>query len=162
MQANYFYSRRPSAHPGGGHAQGACTPVFLVNISASAGRGGDPKKVGGKNSSEEAAGARLRLVGSLRRPRAWGFLPSRNPLAKCRAARRALRRRGSRSGRPGAPAENNASTHATSRARLRTCERALTSGAPHENAERQKKNSPTSQVNHQKFCRHRTGGLWKD
>ena len=78
----FLFAADAKTRPHGEVSQGACPLVFFVRLSASAGEG-NPQKSRGKNSSEEAAGARLRLVGSLRRTaRAWGFSHHENPLAK--------------------------------------------------------------------------------
>ena len=76
----FLFAADAETRPHGEVSQGACAPVLAAPICASAEEGNQKM---GQNSSEEAAGARLRLVGSLRgTARAWGFSHHENPLAK--------------------------------------------------------------------------------
>jgi hypothetical protein len=96
------------------------------------------------------------LVGSLRRTaRAWGFSHHENPLAKpgCPSSIGAVA-----AGGPARRLEKNISyTYTHTPSALRTCERGKLSRAPKVSpSDRSERGA--SQVNHQKFCRHRTGG----
>ena len=105
--------------------------------------GGKPQKSRGKNSSEEAAGARLRLVGSLRRTaRAWGFSHHENPLAKPGCPRELLH-----CGRPAGAAarkEHIIHLHTLHTPRTTYLRAGKAQRAPNENAARQKKNRSVS------------------
>ena len=141
-----LFAQTPPRIPAEEVSQGACVPPVLPRISASAGRG-NPKKVGAKTQGEEAAGARL-LVGSLRRARAW--LP---PITKTHSQNRAAPAALAPS-RPAGRLEKNISYTYTHTPRDYVPARGESSAAFRTKTGRKERRS-VSQVNHQKFCRHR-------
>ena len=153
MEHNCLIRADPSRGPSRGGLTGRVYPRLCGEYKRQR-EGGKPQKSRGKNSSEEAAGAWLRLVGSLRRTaRAWGFSHHENPLAKA-----------------GCPSSSIGAVAAGGAARkehiiyLHTSRRAPTylragKAQPRSGPTRgEKEQRSVSQVNHQKFCRHRTGG----
>ena len=93
MQLNCFLFARTSGRLHAPPRRGLTGRVYPRLISASAGRG-NPQKSRGKNSSEEAAGARLRASRLAPQNRACvGFLPSRKPTRKTGLPQQHWRRR---------------------------------------------------------------------
>ena len=125
-------------------------PRLFAGIKRQRGAG-KPQKVGAKTQGEEAAELGW-LVGSLRRTaRAWGFSHDENPLAKpgCPSSIGAVA-----DSRPAGRLEKNISYTYTHTPRDYVPARGKLSRVrnetPNDRSER-----VSSQVNHQKFCRHR-------
>ena len=144
MHKMSLFRADPSTHPSGGGLTRRVYTRLCGEYKRQRGARLLTQKSRGKNSSEEA---RLRLVGSLRRTaRAWSFSHHENPLAKpgCPSSIGAV-----------AAARKNISYTYTHTPRDYVPASGESSAAFRTSAERKEQRS-ASQVNHQKFCRHRT------
>ena len=152
MQLNCFLFARTSGRLHAPPRRGLTGRVYPRLISASAGRG-NRQKIGAKTQVKKLLVAWLRLVGSLRRTaRAWGFSHHENPLAKpgCPSSIGAVA--------AGGAARKEHIIHLHTYAVGATYLRAGKAQPRFQRIPSEKEERSVSQVNHQKFCRHRTRG----
>ena len=151
MQLNCFLFARTSGRLHAPPRRGLTGRVYPRLISASAGRG-NPQKIGAKTQVKKLLELGCGLVGSLHRTaRAW-LSPITKTHSQNRAAPAALA-----PSRPAGRLEKNISYTYTHSPRDYVPASGESSAAFRTNAGRKEQRS-VSQVNHQKFCRHRTKG----